>query len=267
MAGNHGARDDVLGREGRRLHEARALGKGEIGVAHVHEVHRPTAQKFSTAMVTLEQIQPRRHGRRHAGHAPVVIAEAHDIFALTGQTGMKGPSDPTGRPPQVAASQSARTASRHGADGSSLGRRAAVAQQPAVKGEAAVGADDRLGPARCREHALHAEPDAVEHGVPDHLAQIGQQDQEMAAAVRRVARPRRLCQNGRCWRATRRSARPFAPSLRNSRAARRIQRFRSISTSCLSSNDVYNFRTGKWKKLASGPNVAPNMAYLGWGIT
>jgi hypothetical protein len=32
------------------------------------------------------------------------------------------------------------------------------------------------------------------------------------------------------------------------------------------SNDVYNFRTGKWKKLASGPNVAPNMAYLGWGI-
>jgi hypothetical protein len=32
------------------------------------------------------------------------------------------------------------------------------------------------------------------------------------------------------------------------------------------SDDVYNFRTGKWEKLASGPNVAPNMAYLGLGI-
>ena len=32
------------------------------------------------------------------------------------------------------------------------------------------------------------------------------------------------------------------------------------------SDDVYNFRTGKWETLASGPNVAPNMAYLGWGI-
>jgi multiple sugar transport system substrate-binding protein len=32
------------------------------------------------------------------------------------------------------------------------------------------------------------------------------------------------------------------------------------------SDDVYNFRKGQWEKLASGPNVAPNMAYLGWGI-
>ena len=32
------------------------------------------------------------------------------------------------------------------------------------------------------------------------------------------------------------------------------------------SDDVYNFRTQKWEKLASGPNRAPNMAYLGWGI-
>jgi multiple sugar transport system substrate-binding protein len=32
------------------------------------------------------------------------------------------------------------------------------------------------------------------------------------------------------------------------------------------SDDVYNFRTDKWERLASGPNVAPNMAYLGWGI-
>ncbi len=32
------------------------------------------------------------------------------------------------------------------------------------------------------------------------------------------------------------------------------------------SDDVYNFRKGAWEKLASGPNVAPNMAYLGWGI-
>jgi multiple sugar transport system substrate-binding protein len=32
------------------------------------------------------------------------------------------------------------------------------------------------------------------------------------------------------------------------------------------SDDVYNFRTGKWETLASGPNIAPNMAYLGWGI-
>ena len=32
------------------------------------------------------------------------------------------------------------------------------------------------------------------------------------------------------------------------------------------SDDVYNFRTQKWEKLASGPNHAPNMAYLGWGI-
>ncbi|MDB5525820.1 MAG: sugar transporter substrate-binding protein [Rhizobium sp.] len=32
------------------------------------------------------------------------------------------------------------------------------------------------------------------------------------------------------------------------------------------SDDVYNSKTGVWDKLASGPNYAPNMAYLGWGI-
>jgi multiple sugar transport system substrate-binding protein len=32
------------------------------------------------------------------------------------------------------------------------------------------------------------------------------------------------------------------------------------------SDDVYNSKTGKWDKLASGPNYAPNMAYIGWGI-
>ncbi len=32
------------------------------------------------------------------------------------------------------------------------------------------------------------------------------------------------------------------------------------------SDDVYNAKTGKWDTLDSGPNYAPNMAYLGWGI-
>jgi multiple sugar transport system substrate-binding protein len=32
------------------------------------------------------------------------------------------------------------------------------------------------------------------------------------------------------------------------------------------SDDVYNFRKGQWEKLSTGPNIAPNMAYLGWGI-
>lgn len=32
------------------------------------------------------------------------------------------------------------------------------------------------------------------------------------------------------------------------------------------SEDVYNAKTGQWEKLASGPNFAPNMAYIGWGI-
>ena len=32
------------------------------------------------------------------------------------------------------------------------------------------------------------------------------------------------------------------------------------------SDDVYNFRKAQWEKLPTGPNVAPNMAYLGWGI-
>jgi multiple sugar transport system substrate-binding protein len=32
------------------------------------------------------------------------------------------------------------------------------------------------------------------------------------------------------------------------------------------SDDVYNAKTGKWEKLASGPNYAPNMAYIGWGV-
>lgn len=32
------------------------------------------------------------------------------------------------------------------------------------------------------------------------------------------------------------------------------------------SDDVYNNVTGKWDTLASGPNFAPNMAYLGWGV-
>jgi multiple sugar transport system substrate-binding protein len=32
------------------------------------------------------------------------------------------------------------------------------------------------------------------------------------------------------------------------------------------SDDVYNSKTGKWEKLAGGPNYAPNMAYIGWGV-
>ena len=32
------------------------------------------------------------------------------------------------------------------------------------------------------------------------------------------------------------------------------------------SDDVYNSKTGQWDTLPSGPNFAPNMAYLGWGI-
>src|SRR6266446_5878965 len=31
-------------------------------------------------------------------------------------------------------------------------------------------------------------------------------------------------------------------------------------------DDVYNAQTGAWDKLASGPNYAPNCAYLGWGM-
>ncbi len=32
------------------------------------------------------------------------------------------------------------------------------------------------------------------------------------------------------------------------------------------SDDVYNSKAAKWEKLASGPNFAPNLAYLGWGV-
>ena len=32
------------------------------------------------------------------------------------------------------------------------------------------------------------------------------------------------------------------------------------------SDDVYNSATGQWDTLASGPNFAPNMAYIGWGV-
>jgi multiple sugar transport system substrate-binding protein len=32
------------------------------------------------------------------------------------------------------------------------------------------------------------------------------------------------------------------------------------------SDDVYNNATGAWDKLPSGPNFAPNMAYIGWGV-
>lgn len=32
------------------------------------------------------------------------------------------------------------------------------------------------------------------------------------------------------------------------------------------SDDVYNAKTGQWDKLSTGPNFAPNMAYIGWGI-
>jgi len=32
------------------------------------------------------------------------------------------------------------------------------------------------------------------------------------------------------------------------------------------STDVYNAAAGAWEKLPEGPNYAPNMAYLGWGI-
>lgn len=32
------------------------------------------------------------------------------------------------------------------------------------------------------------------------------------------------------------------------------------------SDDVWNHRAGRWETLPSGPNYAPNMAYIGWGI-
>ncbi len=32
------------------------------------------------------------------------------------------------------------------------------------------------------------------------------------------------------------------------------------------SDDVYNSATGAWDTLADGPNYAPNMAYIGWGV-
>ncbi|HHG88993.1 MAG TPA: extracellular solute-binding protein [Devosia sp.] len=32
------------------------------------------------------------------------------------------------------------------------------------------------------------------------------------------------------------------------------------------SDDVYNSKTGEWDTLPDGPNYAPNMAYIGWGI-
>jgi len=32
------------------------------------------------------------------------------------------------------------------------------------------------------------------------------------------------------------------------------------------SDDVYNASTGEWDTLGSGPNYAPNMAYIGWGV-
>jgi multiple sugar transport system substrate-binding protein len=32
------------------------------------------------------------------------------------------------------------------------------------------------------------------------------------------------------------------------------------------SDDVYNAATGAWDTLSSGPNYAPNMAYIGWGV-
>lgn len=32
------------------------------------------------------------------------------------------------------------------------------------------------------------------------------------------------------------------------------------------SDDVYNSKTGAWDKLPGGPNFAPNMAYIGWGV-
>jgi multiple sugar transport system substrate-binding protein len=32
------------------------------------------------------------------------------------------------------------------------------------------------------------------------------------------------------------------------------------------SDDVYNHATGQWDTLPDGPNYAPNMAYIGWGI-
>jgi len=32
------------------------------------------------------------------------------------------------------------------------------------------------------------------------------------------------------------------------------------------SDDIYNSSTGQWDTLDSGPNFAPNMAYIGWGV-
>ena len=32
------------------------------------------------------------------------------------------------------------------------------------------------------------------------------------------------------------------------------------------SDDVYNSATGQWDTLSGGPNFAPNMAYIGWGV-
>ena len=68
-----------------------------------------------------------------------------------------------------------------------LRTRHAVAQQAAMKGEAAVGVDDHLRRSRRRVLVPHAEPHAIEARIPKHLAKIGKHDC-VAAPVRQPHR-------------------------------------------------------------------------------
>ena len=222
VAGDRRSRDDMLRREGNRLHDTRAFRESEIDVAHVHEVHRRRREVLDLHDdLTLRALSAKDDTRRGA----VVRAEAHRIVAGASHRHPRAARVGSAGNPGFVHIRAGRLAMESmGVAGAGN----AVAQKPGVIGKTPVRLDDDLGRARRRKHALHREFDAIERRAPNHLTHKWAASRHDRARLRDEWL-RRLCQNGRCWRATRRSARPLAPSLRNSRAARRIQRLSPTS--------------------------------------
>ncbi len=156
VAGDRRAGDDVLRVEGDRLHDARALGKAEVRVADIHEVHgRPGTVHDRD----LHGEVGRSGTERDARPDGIVRAEALRVIPHTGD-GHPGTA-------LVLADLEPGLVHRHAGHLAVervivLRRRRAVAQQAGVIGEAAIGVEDGRSRPGLVEHAPHGELDAVE---------------------------------------------------------------------------------------------------------
>ncbi|EGH25079.1 hypothetical protein PSYMO_27939 [Pseudomonas amygdali pv. mori str. 301020] len=143
---------------------------------HVHQVHGLAGQ-IDHLHADLEQPAGRAQGHARAG--PVMVAEALHVFIGAAEAQISAVLVFACLQPGIVHRCAGHFAVQRVII---LGLRATVAQQAAVKHEAAVGADHAGTGPRLGEHIEHGQINAVEFGRPDHLP-LPRQDYQLAAAV------------------------------------------------------------------------------------